>query len=160
MHAVIILGGHQYRVSEGDRVVVDRLPAAVGETVRLQDVALLSADGKREVGLPIVEGAVVEARVVEHLRGRKLEVFKYKPKKRFRSRTGFRPELTALRVLSIGWPEAPGPAEATPEPRAQRRRASAEPPTPSGARRKGTRAGSARPAATSPRRPKATTTEE
>ncbi len=154
MHAVITLGGHQYRVSEGDRVVVDRLPAAVGETVRLEEVALVSADGRREIGLPRVEGAVVEAQVMEHLRGRKVEVFKYKPKKRFRSRAGFRRELTALRVLTIGWPhDGPSPVDAAPEQNAE----PAQPPAP---RRKATGEGPARPATTRSRRTKATTAEE
>ncbi len=106
MYAVITVGGRQYRVTEGDRILVDRLSAPVGDTVRLDSVAFVAGDGVRQVGTPRVDGAVVEARVLEHVRGKKLQVFKYRPKKRFRSRTGFRADLTALRVASIGRPAA------------------------------------------------------
>ncbi len=117
MFAVITVGGHQYRVAEGERILVNRLPDPVGHTFRVEDVAVVGADGQRQVGLPRVEGAVVEAQVLEHLRGKKIDVFKYRPKKRFRSRTGFRAELTALRVASITWPGAPErKAEPTAEP--------------------------------------------
>jgi large subunit ribosomal protein L21 len=106
MFAVITVGGHQYRVTEGERILVNRIADPVGQTVRV-DVIAVGADGQRQIGLPRVEGAVVEAKVLEHLRGKKIEVFKYRPKKRFRSRTGFRAELTALRVATITWPGAP-----------------------------------------------------
>lgn len=119
MFAVITVGGHQYRVTEGERILVNRLADAVGQTVRVEDVSAVGADGQRHIGLPRVAGAVVEAQVLEHLRGKKIDVFKYRPKKRFRSRTGFRAELTALRVASITWPGAPErKAEPTAEPKA------------------------------------------
>jgi large subunit ribosomal protein L21 len=121
--AVITVGGHQYRVTEGERILVNRIVDPVGQTVRVEDVIAVGADGQRHVGLPRVEGAVVEAKVLEHLRGRKIEVFKYRPKKRFRSRTGFRAELTALRVASITWPGAPErKAEPTAEPKTGKER--------------------------------------
>jgi large subunit ribosomal protein L21 len=107
MFAVITIGGHQYRVAEGERILVNRLADPVGHTVRVEDVVAVGADGQRHIGLPRVEGAVVEAKILEHLRGKKIDVFKYRPKKRFRSRTGFRAELTALRIATITWPGAP-----------------------------------------------------
>ncbi len=132
MQAVVTIGAHQYRVAEGDRILVDRLPNPVGETIRLEQVAMVVADGNSQIGLPTVQGAVVEARVMEHVRGKKLEIFQYRPKKRFRSRTGFRADLTALTVGSIHWPGAPAPEPAgevvlsKPPARARRARKAAE----------------------------------
>ncbi len=116
MYAILQHGGHQYRVASGDRIVVDRLPAEVGDVIGLTPV-LLVADGDRiETRGEGLEGVRVAATVLAHVRGRKLRVFTYKPKKRHRRTLGFRAELTELRVervLSAGedLPE-PGPAEA------------------------------------------------
>lgn len=111
MYAILQHGGHQYRVASGDRLVVDRLSAEIGEVIGLAPV-LLIADGERiETRSDGLAGVRVAATVVAHTRGRKLRVFTYKPKKRHRRTLGFRPELTELlveRVLS--------PGEALPEP--------------------------------------------
>jgi large subunit ribosomal protein L21 len=120
MYAILQHGGHQYRVAEGDHLVVDRLPAQVGEVVGLEPVLLLSdGDGVR-VAAPELVGVRVAATVVGHHRGRKLRVFTYKPKKRHRRTLGFRAELTELvveRVLARGepLPEAVPAEEAGPE---------------------------------------------
>src|ERR671928_1240401 len=100
-YAVIKTGGKQYRVSEGQTLLVERLPEDVGATVELQPL-LLAGDGD-----PVFEGdgltsAVVQAEVVAHERGPKLRVFKFKPKRGYRRRTGHRQELTRIRVTSIG----------------------------------------------------------
>lgn len=120
MYAILQHGGHQYRVAEGDHLVVDRLPAEVGAVVGLEPVLLLSdGDGVR-VAAPELEGVRVAATVVGHHRGRKLRVFTYKPKKRHRRTLGFRAELTELvveRVLARGepLPEAVRAEESGPE---------------------------------------------
>lgn len=100
MYAILRHGGHQYRVSAGDRLVIDRLDAAVGSVVALEPVLLTGGqDGAaRSHGL---EGVRVAATVVAHRRGPKLRVFTYKAKKRRRRALGFRADLTELRVHSI-----------------------------------------------------------
>ena len=101
-YAILQHGGRQYRVSAGDRLLVDRLPADVGSIVALEPVLLVGDEGgKVSVGTPAVDGVRVAAEVVSHRRGRKLRIFKYKPKKRYRKTMGFRADLTELRVESV-----------------------------------------------------------
>ena len=95
-YAVIKTGGKQYRVIEGQTLLIERLPDDVGATVALQPL-LLAGDGD-----PVFEGdglaaALVEAEIVAHERGPKLRVFKFKPKRGYKRRTGHRQELTRIR---------------------------------------------------------------
>ena len=95
-YAVIKTGGKQYRVIEGQTLLIERLPDDVGATVDLQPL-LLAGDGA-----PVFEGdglasAVVQAEIVAHERGPKLRVFKFKPKRGYKRRTGHRQELTRIR---------------------------------------------------------------
>lgn len=101
MYAVIELGGKQYRVEKGEKLLVDRLPAKEGGKVSPK--ALLYRPDKGE---PVFEGAElgrikVDAVVVEHLRGEKVRVFKYKPKKGYSKRAGHRSALTRLEIKEI-----------------------------------------------------------
>lgn len=103
--AVIVSGGKQYRVAEGDRILVDRLAAETGSEVVI-DRVLLSADGDDvKVGTPAIDGLTVTAKVVGHPRGKKVVAFRYKSKKNVRVHRGARADLTALEILSIGAPE-------------------------------------------------------
>lgn len=99
MYAVVESGGKQYRVEKGDALLVDRLPAKEGETVSLRAVAF--SDKEMVIDPPSLEKVVVEAKVAEHLRGKKIRVFKYKAKKGYRRRAGHRSELTRLEVTEI-----------------------------------------------------------
>jgi large subunit ribosomal protein L21 len=102
MYAIVQQGGHQYRVSPGDRLVVDRLDAEIGSVVALEPVLLLQGEaGEATLGSPVVDGARVAAVVVAHAKGRKLRVFKYKPKKRYRRTHGHRSHLTELRIEAL-----------------------------------------------------------
>lgn len=101
MYAILKHGGHQYRVSAGDRLLVDRLVAEVGSTVVLEPVLLVAAGDGAEVGAGAVSGAHVTATVVAHRRGRKLRVFTYKPKKRHRRTLGYRSALTELLIEEV-----------------------------------------------------------
>ena len=102
MYAIVRQGGHQYRVSPGDRLLVDQLEAPVGSMVALGPVLLVQDDsGGSTVGTPEVDGARVAALVVSHRLGRKIRVFKYKAKKRYRRRTGHRQSLTRLAITAI-----------------------------------------------------------
>ena len=99
-YAVIKTGGKQYRVIEGQTLLIERLPDDVGATVKLATL-LLAGDGD-----PIFEGdrlaaGLVEVEIVEHLRGPKLRVFKFKPKRGYKRRTGHRQELTRIEVTGI-----------------------------------------------------------
>ncbi len=98
-YAVIESGGKQYKVEKGSSLLVDRLDAKEGDKVALR--AVLFRD-KEVVAQPQeLEKVKVEAKVAEHLRGPKIKVFKYKPKKGYRRRAGHRSELTRLEVTEL-----------------------------------------------------------
>ncbi len=105
MFAIVATSGKQFRVSEGDRIVVDRVSANVGDTVRLDSVLMVGGDGGPMVGTPFVLGAAVEATVVSHRSGDKIIVFKFEARKRHRRKTGHRQQLSELRIGAI---QAPG----------------------------------------------------
>ncbi|MBI3926680.1 MAG: 50S ribosomal protein L21 [Armatimonadetes bacterium] len=100
MYAVVETGGKQYRVSPGQTVRVDRLDGDIGSQVTLDKVLLLS-DKETQVGSPYVDGATVSAEIVEQHRTRKVVVFKYRHKKRYRVKRGHRQYYTALRIKDI-----------------------------------------------------------
>ena len=100
--AVVVSGGKQYRVASGDRILVDRLAAEPGDELTLERV-LMVADGEGiKVGADALAGQAVRVRVLEHRRGPKIDVLRYRPKKRVRVHRGARADLTALEVLSVG----------------------------------------------------------
>ncbi len=98
-YAIIAEGGHQYRVHEGDRLLVNRLEASVGQSVTLGEVLFLVEEAKGTATL-VQEGAV-EATVIAHRRGKKIRVFTYKAKKRERRTLGFRSDLTEVEIARI-----------------------------------------------------------
>jgi large subunit ribosomal protein L21 len=101
MYAILSHGGRQYRVSAGDRLLVDRLVAEVGSVVALEPLLLTGGEGEKTAHGKDLEGMRVAATVVAHRRGKKLRIFKYKAKKRSRKVAGYRSDLTELRVESI-----------------------------------------------------------
>lgn len=101
MYAIIVTGGKQYKVEAGDEILVEKLDAEVGAKVELD--VLMTADGENvTVGKPFVEGVKAIGEVVEHGKGRKVIVFKYKPKKNIRKKQGHRQPYTKVKVVSIG----------------------------------------------------------
>ena len=98
---IVEQGGKQYRAAEGKTIEVDRLPNEVGETVTLEGVLLSVNDDDVKIGTPLIEGAKVQAKVLNHFKGRKILVFKYRPKQRYRVKTGHRQQYTRLLVESI-----------------------------------------------------------
>jgi large subunit ribosomal protein L21 len=98
---IVEQGGKQYRVAEGKTIEVDRLPNEVGETITLEDVLLSVNDDDVKIGTPLVEGAKVQAKVLDHFKGRKILVFKYRAKQRYRVKSGHRQQYTRLLVESI-----------------------------------------------------------
>jgi large subunit ribosomal protein L21 len=101
MFAVIKSGGRQYKVSVGERLEVNRLPVEPGTQVAFDEVLLISDANGTMVGNPLVENALVLATADEQGRGKKVIVFKYKSKKRYRHRRGHRQELTFLTIDDI-----------------------------------------------------------
>lgn len=99
MYAVVESGGKQYKVEKGTSLLVDRLSAKVGDKVALR--AVMFRDKEVVAEPKELEKVKVEATVAEHLRGPKVKVFKYKPKKGYRRRAGHRSELTKLEVTEI-----------------------------------------------------------
>ena len=99
MYAIVKTGGKQYRVEQGQSLLVDRLPVEEGASVDLEpllwraDETVFDAEGLRAV--------TVTAKVLEHVRGKKLRVFKFKPKRGYKRRTGHRQELTRIQISSI-----------------------------------------------------------
>jgi large subunit ribosomal protein L21 len=100
MYAVVETGGKQYKVSAGETIEVEKLPLKVGQQIELDRVLLLS-DEKVWVGDPTVEGAKVMATVVGQGKGKKVIVFKYKPRNRYRRKAGHRQTYTRLRIDKI-----------------------------------------------------------
>src|SRR3954447_4047915 len=102
VYAIIQTGGHQYRVTVGDQLDVEKLPVEPGTEITLDQVLLVGDDNDQvTVGTPTVPGALVRAQVVDQHRGEKLVVFKYKPKKRYRRTMGHRQDLTRLAIQEI-----------------------------------------------------------
>jgi len=102
MYAVMETGGKQYRVTAGDTLEIDRLNGAEpGQTFAFERVLLINNEGKLQLGTPTVNGAKVLADVVEHKRGEKLIVFKFKRRKGYHKKKGHRSELTVVKIKEI-----------------------------------------------------------
>jgi len=101
VYAVVETGGKQYKVSAGDTVDVEKLAFEVGEKIELDRVLLVADGNEVQVGQPTVEGAKVLATVTDHVKGRKIIVFKYKPKERYRRKKGHRQAYSRLTIDEI-----------------------------------------------------------
>lgn len=101
MYAIIESGGRQFRAEEGHSISVEKLPYEVGDKIDITDVLLVSDGESFSVGQPTVKGASVKATVVNQYRGKKILVWKYKPKTRYRLRRGHRQSYTRLRIDEI-----------------------------------------------------------
>jgi large subunit ribosomal protein L21 len=101
--AVIKTGGKQYKVHEGDRFLVEKLDQSVGAEFDFEEVLLIgnSEAENTKIGTPLIEGAKVKARVLEHTKGEKKIVFKYKPKTRYKKKKGHRQFYTKVEILKI-----------------------------------------------------------
>jgi large subunit ribosomal protein L21 len=101
MYAVIKTGGKQHQVTEGDVIQVDWMQGDPGDTVEIEDVLMVKMDSEVKVGTPLVEGAKVSATIVDHVKGKKIIVFKFKRRKDYRRKQGHRQKYTKLRIESI-----------------------------------------------------------
>ena len=101
MHAIIETGGKQYKVAEGDTLFIEKLPVEAGEAVTFDKVLAVIDGDNLTVGTPVVEGAKVDASVVKNGKGKKVLVFKYKPKKGYHKRQGHRQPYTKVTIGKI-----------------------------------------------------------
>jgi large subunit ribosomal protein L21 len=101
VYAIIESGGKQYRVEPGAVVALERIPGDVGSRVELERVLLVSDGQTVKVGQPTVSGAKVVSEIVAQTRGEKIDVFKFKRRKKYRRKTGHRQELTKVRIAEI-----------------------------------------------------------
>jgi large subunit ribosomal protein L21 len=115
LSAVVVSGGKQYRVAPGDQVLVDRLAAEPGSSIKLGRVLLVHDGDEFKVGAPGVDGLEIEAKVLAHRRGPRIEVLRYKSKKRVRVHRGARADLTAIEILPFGKPAEEEPEEEAPK---------------------------------------------
>ena len=100
-YAIVEDGGKQYKVVEGGSIDVDRYQADVGDQIDMERVLLVTDGEETTVGTPYVEGAKVEATIASHIKGKKIVVFKYKPRVRYRVKQGHRQKYTRLTIDSI-----------------------------------------------------------
>ena len=105
-YAIVEHSGKQYLAQEGGLIEVDRMSVEVGKPVVFKEVLLITDGKKVEVGAPFVKGASVKGKIQDHLKGKKITVFKYKPKQRYRRTQGHRQLLTHVAIESIGLPKA------------------------------------------------------
>ena len=101
MYAVIVTGGKQYKVSEGDTLFIEKLNAEEGAAVTFDQVLVAGEGENVKVGAPTVEGATVEAKVVKNGRSKKIYVFKMKRKKNYRRKQGHRQPVTKVEITKI-----------------------------------------------------------
>ncbi len=101
MYAVISTGGKQYKVAANDVISVEKLPGAAGETIGFDDVLMVGEGAEATIGTPLVDGARVEATILEQGRGPKIIVFKKQRRKGHRPKKGHRQDLTVLRITDI-----------------------------------------------------------
>ena len=101
MNAIIVTGGKQYKVAEGDTLFIEKLPVEAGDKVVFDQVLAILDGDKATFGTPVVEGAKVEAEVVKNGKGKKIVVFKYKPKKNYRRKQGHRQPYTKVTIGKI-----------------------------------------------------------
>lgn len=101
MYAIIKTGGKQYKVAQGDVVSIEKLDVDAGSEVSF-DVLVFADGADIQVGAPVLTSCAVKGKVVEHGKGEKIRVFKYKPKKDYRKTQGHRQPFTKVEIISIG----------------------------------------------------------
>jgi len=103
MYAVIKSGGKQHKVSEGEEILLEKLSLDEGEVIEFSEVLAVNKDGNLNVGKPLLEGAVVKGKVVNHLKTKKITVIKMKRRKDYRKKQGHRQNLTKVKIESISY---------------------------------------------------------
>jgi large subunit ribosomal protein L21 len=113
MYAIVEIAGQQFKVEEGKKIFVHRLEVEEGNQIEFDQVLLIENDGKIIIGEPTIKDAVVEGKILDHVRGDKVIVFKMKRKKGYRVKNGHRQNFTQVEIVSIN--EKASPKKATPK---------------------------------------------
>ena len=103
MYAVIKSGGKQHKVSEGEEILLEKLSLDEGEVIEFSEVLAVNKNGNLNVGKPLLEGAVVKGKVINHLKTKKISVIKMKRRKDYRKKQGHRQNLTKVKIESISY---------------------------------------------------------
>ena len=103
MKAIIVTGGKQYCVSEGDTLFIEKLEVEAGEAIVFDQVLAIVDGAETKVGAPVVENATVDAKVVKNGKGKKIRIFKYTPKTGYRKRQGHRQPYTKVEIAKINF---------------------------------------------------------
>ena len=103
MYAVIKSGGKQHKVSEGEEILLEKISLDEGEVIEFSEVLAVNKDGNLNVGNPLLEGAVVKGKVINHLKTKKITVIKMKRRKDYRKKQGHRQNLTKVKIESISY---------------------------------------------------------
>ena len=103
MYAVIKSGGKQHKVSEGEEILLEKISMDEGETIEFSEVLAVNKDGALNVGKPLLEGAIVKGKVINHLKTKKITVIKMKRRKDYRKKQGHRQNLTKVKIESISY---------------------------------------------------------
>jgi large subunit ribosomal protein L21 len=111
MYAIVDIAGQQFKVEEGQKIFVHRLDAEEGANVEFDKVLLIEDDGKITIGEPVIKDALVGGKILDHVRGDKVIVFKKKRKKGYRIKNGHRQNFTQIEIISIN--EKGGPRKPT-----------------------------------------------
>ncbi len=101
MYAIVEIAGQQFNVEKDRKIFVHRLPSAVGDSIEFNKVLLIDHEGEVKVGTPVVEGAKITAKVIEHTRGEKVLVFKKKRRKSYQKMNGHRQSFTQVLIEEI-----------------------------------------------------------
>ena len=120
MYAVVTSGGKQYKVQEGEILRVEKIPGDVGSSITFDQVLMVADGDKVNIGQPVLDDALVEGHIVEQGKGKKIIVFKYKRRKRYRRKQGHRQQFTAIKIDSIKAKTAKAPKKAEPKAEAKK----------------------------------------
>ena len=101
MYAVIKIGSAQFKVAQGDTIFANRLKNEEGESLTLDQVLMVGNDSDVKIGSPFVSGASIEAKVIKHLLGKKMDAFKFRRSKNYAKKKGHRQRLTELNIVKI-----------------------------------------------------------
>ena len=101
MFAVVDIAGQQFKVSSGEKIYVNRLDEKEGSSIKIDKVLLINDTKKTTLGKPHIDNAIVTAKVINHLKGEKVTVFKKKRRKGYKVKNGFRASLTEIEIIKI-----------------------------------------------------------
>ncbi len=101
MYAIVEINGQQFKVAQSQEIFVHRLEGNAGDSIKFDKVLLIDNNGSVQLGLPLVEGAVVNATIVDHMKGDKVIIFKKKRRKGYKVKNGYRHSFTKIKIEGI-----------------------------------------------------------